>query len=48
MNGYQIDAKVENLTFKIWREPAQASVLSIVFIASQNKSRLTCHTCFTL
>ena len=31
---HQIDAKVENLTFRKWREPAQASVLSILFIAS--------------
>jgi hypothetical protein len=30
----QIDAKVENLRLKKWREPAQASVLSILFIAS--------------
>jgi hypothetical protein len=30
----KIDAEVENQTFKKWREPAQASVLSIWFIAS--------------
>jgi hypothetical protein len=29
-NPNMIDAKVENLTFKKWREPAQASVLSIL------------------
>lgn len=28
----QIDAKVENLRLKKWREPAQAPVLSILFI----------------
>ena len=43
-----IDAKVENMTFQKWREPMPMPVLSILFIASQNKSRLTCHTCFTL
>lgn len=40
---HQIDAKVENLTFRKWREPAQEPLLSILFITSQSKSRITGH-----
>jgi hypothetical protein len=43
---HQIDAKVENMTFMIWREPMPMPVLSILFIASQKKSRITCHYVF--
>jgi hypothetical protein len=31
---HQTDVKVENQTFKTWREPAQAPIPSILFIAS--------------